>query len=186
VIFGLTLFLLVRFRRRDDGLPQQRHGAPAIEATYALGLLAVAAFLVTQTFQKQSKVDPVSTKPGLRVDVTAAKWNWRFDYPAQRISQINGDTRPSALVVPSDTTVRFTLTSRDVIHAFWIPEVRFKRDAFPKRTTTFDLVFDKPGFYPGYCAEFCGLQHGQMHFSVDVRSPGDFDAWVADKRKEGA
>jgi cytochrome c oxidase subunit 2 len=88
--------------------------------------------------------------------------------------------------VPSDTTVRFTLTSRDVIHSFWVPAVRFKRDAFPKRTTTFDLVFDQPGFHPGYCAEYCGLQHGAMHFSVNVLAPADFSAWVGQQQRQGS
>jgi cytochrome c oxidase subunit II len=144
------------------------------------------AVLLTLTFDTQGKVDALSPSPGLRVRVTAAKWNWRFEYPEQGITRISGDTRPTTLVVPSDTTVRFALTSRDVIHAFWIPEVRFKRDAFPKRTTEFDLVFDKPGFYSGVCAEFCGLKHGQMHFSVEVQSPRDFEDWVAAERGAGA
>jgi cytochrome c oxidase subunit 2 len=186
IVFGLTLFVLVRFRRRDDDLPAQRVEAPRLEISYAIALAAVAAFLLSQTFGTESRVDPVSSHPGLRVDVTAAKWNWRFDYPAEHITRINGDTAPTTLVVPSDTTVRFTLTSRDVIHSFWVPAVRFKRDAFPKRTTTFDLVFDQPGFHPGYCAEYCGLQHGAMHFSVNVLAPADFRAWVAQQQRRGA
>ena len=183
IIIGSILFVSVRFRRRDDELPRQRDGAPRLEAIYAVGLAAVVVFLLAFTFETQRQVDELAARPGLRVDVTAAKWNWRFDYPAEGITRISGATRPTALVVPSDTTVRFTLTSRDVIHSIWIPEVRFKRDAFPKRTTQFDLVFDEPGVYSGACAEFCGLEHSRMRFTVDVRTPEQFDAWVAEQAR---
>jgi cytochrome c oxidase subunit II len=186
IVFGALVFALLRFRRRDDELPHQREEAPRLEIAYAVGLAAVVAVLLTLTFNTQDRVDALSPTPDLRVGVTAAKWNWRFEYPQHGITRISGDTRPTTLVVPSDRTVRFALRSRDVIHAFWIPEVRFKRDAFPHRTTRFDLVFDKPGFYPGVCAEFCGLEHGQMRFSVEVRPPRDFDAWVASQQRVGA
>jgi hypothetical protein len=89
----------------------------------------VIVVLLVLTFGVQDRISAKTNRPGLRVNVTAAKWNWRFDYPAQGISQIGGDSRPTVLVVPSDTDVRFRMTSIDVIHSFWIPHVRFKRDA---------------------------------------------------------
>jgi cytochrome c oxidase subunit 2 len=183
IIIGSILVFVVVFRRRDDELPRQRDEAPRLELLYAGVLAVVVTILLVLTFRTQDRVDAVSPRPGLKVTVTAAKWNWRFHYPAQRITRIAGQTRPTPLVVPSDTTVRFTLTSLDVIHSLWIPEVRFKRDAFPKRTTQFDLVFAKPGFYSGQCAEFCGLKHSDMRFSVDVRTPEEFAAWAARKRR---
>jgi cytochrome c oxidase subunit 2 len=185
IIIGSILVFVVVFRRRDDELPRQRDEAPRLELLYAAVLAVIVAVLLTLTFRTQDRVDAVSPRPGMKVNVTAAKWNWRFNYPAQRITRIAGQTRPTPLVVPSDTTVRFTLTSLDVIHSFWIPEVRFKRDAFPKRTTQFDLVFDEPGFYSGQCAEFCGLRHSDMRFSVDVRTPEDFASWAARQRRAG-
>jgi cytochrome c oxidase subunit II len=183
IIIGSILVFVVVFRRRDDELPRQRDEAPRLELLYAGVLAVVVTILLVLTFRTQDRVDAVSPRPGLKVTVTAAKWNWRFHYPAQRITRIAGQTRPTPLVVPSDTTVRFTLTSLDVIHSLWIPEVRFKRDAFPKRTTQFDLVFAEPGFYSGQCAEFCGLKHSDMRFSVDVRTPEEFAAWAARKRR---
>jgi cytochrome c oxidase subunit 2 len=68
-----------------------------------------------------------------------------------------------------------------VIHAFWIPEQRFKRDAFPNRTTQFDLDFDQAGMNGGVCAEFCGLRHSQMSFNVLALSPSAFSSWLADR-----
>jgi cytochrome c oxidase subunit II len=168
VVIGAILFTVVRFRRRDDEPPAQRERAPLLEMLYATGLAAVVVVLLALTFHTQGRVDRLSPDPGLRVDVTAAKWNWAFDSA--------GVVSRNALTVPSDTTIRFSLTSLDVIHSLWCPGARFKRDAFPKRTTQFDLVFDRPGIYTCRCAEFCGLDHGVMRFSVEVLPPDEFEA----------
>ena len=179
------LFLLLRFRAGRRGAPSRGEEPGWLPFAYCGVLAAIIVVLLVLTFSAQDRISAKADRPGLRVDVTAAKWNWRFDYPAQGISQIGGDTRPTVLVVPSDTDVRFRMTSIDVIHSFWIPHVRFKRDAFPKRYTEFDLSFSGTGFHTaGRCAEFCGLKHDQMTFNVEVMSPADFRAWVARKRSE--
>jgi cytochrome c oxidase subunit II len=176
---------LLRFRAGRRGSPSSRDEPAWLPFVYGGFLAAVIVVLLVLTFNVQDRISAKADPPGLRVDVTAAKWNWRFDYPAHGISQIGGDSRPTVLVVPSDTDVRFRMTSIDVIHSFWIPYVRFKRDAFPARYTEFDLSFGGTGYHTaGRCAEFCGLKHDQMTFNVDVMSPADFRAWVARKRSE--
>jgi cytochrome c oxidase subunit II len=173
------LFLLLRFRAGRRGSPSRGEEPGWLPFAYGGLLAAVIVVLLVLTFSAQDRISAKADRPGLRVDVTAAKWNWRFDYPAQGISQIGGDTRPTVLVVPSHTDVRFRMTSIDVIHSFWIPHVRFKRD------TEFDLSFSGTGYHTaGRCAEFCGLKHDQMTFNVEVRSPAGFRAWVARKRSE--
>ncbi len=97
-----------------------------------------------------------------------------------RIEGVEGEY--PTLTVPTDTTVRFTLRSNDVIHAFWVPDVRFKRDAFPNRTTEFDLRFDETGRHEGICAEFCGLDHTIMRFEVDALPPAEFARWLDQAR----
>jgi cytochrome c oxidase subunit II len=183
----LVLFAVVRFRRREGREPSRRSEAPVLEAVYALVLAGVVGFLVALTFRTESKVDAVAKRPGLEVDVIVAKWRWRFDYPRLGLSQVGTDKLPPLLVVPTGTTVRFDMTSQDVIHAFWIPDLRFKRDAFPRRTTRFDLVFDRKGFYSnGRCAQYCGLRHGDMRFTVQAVSPSEFGAWARGRAKTGA
>ena len=83
------------------------------------------------------------------------------------------------MVLPMGETVRIELTSSDVIHSFYVPGFLFKRDAIPGRTTAFDFRADRLGVYRGECAEFCGLDHAYMNFSVRVVSPGAFEAWLA-------
>ena len=86
------------------------------------------------------------------------------------------------LVLPASSKVLLELTSRDVVHSFWIPSFRFKRDIFPGEVDAFQVdVSDAIGSYrnAGVCAEFCGLDHGKMRFDVEVVTQADFDAWTA-------
>jgi cytochrome c oxidase subunit II len=168
IVFALVLFALARYRSRGNDTPvRARSNHPVAESVYAALLALIAAVLVAATFRTENRIDRVAPGPKLTIAITAFQWGWRFDYPDQQNYSLEGNDRARpTLVVPTATTIRFTATSRDVIHSFWIPRERFKRDAFPGRTTTFDLVFDRPGRFSGRCAEFCGLRHGDMEFDV--------------------
>jgi cytochrome c oxidase subunit 2 len=82
-------------------------------------------------------------------------------------------------VVPAGTVIQFSLRSRDVLHSFFIPDMRFKRYAFPDHTNVFDLEFAESGRMPGACAQFCGWDHAEMRFDVLVLPPSRFDAWLS-------
>jgi cytochrome c oxidase subunit 2 len=186
IVFGLVLFAVVRYRRRGDELPRGRESPPVVEGLYALVLAGVVVFLLAATFRTNDRVTELSSDPGARVDVTAFQWGWRFTYPGEGVTVVGDEKRPPTLVVPTDTTVRFNLRSRDVIHAFWIPELRFKRDAFPKRETAFDLSFEEEGpMETGRCAEFCGLAHGEMTFNVVAMARPEFRDWLRRQRTAG-
>ena len=181
LVTGTLLVFVWRFRGNDA--PSRTANAPRLEIAYVVGLALVAAVILTATFRVEDRVDAVAARPGLVVDVQAAQWSWRFHYPRQRITRVGPFQRQATLVVPEDTTIRFRLRSQDVIHSFFVPGLRFKRDAFPGRTTRFDLVFDHPGRYEGLCAEFCGLNHADMNFSVRALPRSQFAAWA---RREAA
>jgi cytochrome c oxidase subunit II len=186
IVFGLVLFAVVRYRRRGDERPGGREGPPIIEGLYALLLAGVVVFLLAATFRTDDRVTELASDPGAEVHVTAFQWGWRFTYPGERVTVVGDDVRPPTLVVPTGTTVRFTLRARDVIHSFWIPELRFKRDAFPKRETSFDLSFEEEGaMESGRCAEFCGLAHGEMTFDVVAMAPPEFRDWLRRQRNAG-
>ena len=186
IVFGIVLFTLVRYRRRGDELSGSREGRPVIESLYALLLAGVVVFLLAATFRTNDRETDLASDPGAEVDVTAFQWGWRFTYPGEGVTVVGDDRRPPTLVVPTDTTVRFNLLSRDVVHAFWIPELRFKRDAFPKRETSFDLSFREEGrMESGRCAEFCGLAHGEMTFNVVAMSSPEFRDWLRGQRQAG-
>jgi cytochrome c oxidase subunit II len=185
IVFGLVVFTLVRYRRRGDELPGGREAPPIVEGLYALVLAGVVVFLLAATFSANDRQTELASDPGASVEVTAFQWGWRFTYPGEGVSVVGDDRRPPTLMVPTDTTVRFTLRSRDVIHSFWVPELRFKRDAFPERETTFDLSFEEEGVV-GRCAEFCGLAHGEMTFNVVAMTPPEFRDWLGTQREAGA
>lgn len=177
----LVVGLALRYRAREGDRPPSRvASAPRTEAVYVVVLAAVAALLLWRTFTIEAKVDGARVAAGaLRVDVTAAKWHWRFAYPADGIVVRGTDASPPTLVVPVGRRVRFTLRSVDVIHAFWIPAQRFKRDATPGEVSSFTLVFPHVGFTRdgGECSEFCGLRHSWMRFDVRVVDAATFARW---------
>jgi cytochrome c oxidase subunit II len=180
IVFGAVFFAAIRYRRRPGREPSRLSDHRSGELAYVALLALIAAGLLVATFRTEDQVDAVSDDPALRIDVTAFQWGWTWRY--QDGTTVTGNNEaPPTFAVPTGETIRFTLRSRDVIHAFWIPEQRFKRDAFPNRTTQFDLDFDRAGMNGGVCAEFCGLRHSQMSFNVLALSPSDFGSWLADR-----
>jgi cytochrome c oxidase subunit 2 len=176
IIALLVFFIVVRSRRRTSD-PGWRSAWLRAEVAYAAVLLVLAIVLLAFTYRTESRVDDLSGDPGLELDVTGFQWQWAFGYPIG-ITIAGTREEPAPLVVPVDTEIRFRLTSRDVVHSFWIPYLRFKRDAFPDYVSEFDLVFPDEGRFTGRCAEFCGLRHADMEFDVIVLSKADFDAWL--------
>jgi cytochrome c oxidase subunit 2 len=190
VIVGLVIAFALRYRARpgEERRPSRLHSAPKTEAAYVLALSAIAALLLWRTFTVEARVDHGASGAPVRVDVTAAKWHWRFDYPQYGITQRGTDRSQPTLVVPAGTRIGFTLRSVDVIHAFWIPSTRFKRDATPGLKTTFSMTFPHPGFTRdgGECSEYCGLNHALMRFEVRVLPRAAFARWAAARRAAGA
>jgi cytochrome c oxidase subunit 2 len=89
------------------------------------------------------------------------------------------------MVIPTDREITLTITSRDVIHSFWIPKLNGKRDAVPGRMSPWKLEADDPGVFFGQCTEFCGLSHSRMRMQVVAMTPEDFEAWI-DTVSQGA
>jgi cytochrome c oxidase subunit II len=105
----------------------------------------------------------------MRVDVTARKWSWTFTYENGRNSNI--------LYVPINRDVLLHMTSLDVIHSFYAPAFRIKRDTVPGMTTSLWFRSPKAGEFDAMCAEYCGLGHSAMHTKIVVLPPGEFDLW---------
>lgn len=185
VIAVLVVAFVLRWRARpgdEDEFPGGTDEKTPLEAAYAVVLILVAAFLLIVTLGGNSDLEAKFDQPAdVHVDVTGARWNWRFAYPDLGIVEQGTRDRIPTLKVPAGEPVDFTGTSVDVIHSFWIPDERFKRDVFPYRSTNWQMTFPEERFEAGEgrCAEFCGLRHSDMRFNVDVVSPEEFDAWAA-------
>lgn len=180
VIVVVILFAVLRYRRRPIERAARWHENNLLEAAYAVVLLGVVAFLLVVTYSAEHQVDTVAAEehPQLLVNVIGAKWEWHFNYPAYGIDRYSGTVGHETLVVPTNEVIRFRLISRDVIHEFWVPELRYKHDLIPGFPQDITLIFPQRGSFPGECAEFCGLYHSRMIFTVDAVSPAEFTAWA--------
>jgi cytochrome c oxidase subunit 2 len=115
----------------------------------------------------------------LQVDVTAQQFAWRFEYPEEGVTS-------TELHVPVDRQAEFKLKALDVIHAFWVPEWRVKKDAVPGQRTSVVATPDRQGNFEIVCTELCGVGHATMRAPVVVESQEDFDQWVSDQGGEAA
>ncbi|MBV9313008.1 MAG: cytochrome c oxidase subunit II [Pseudonocardia sp.] len=182
VVWGLTAWTVIFHRKRGDGaLPRQFQYSLPIEVVSVVLPTIIVAAIFAYTVVVQNDVDKSIAKPDVKINVTAFQWNWQFDYPdnptGQRITTIGTNDTIPLLVLPTDRSIQFTLTSRDVIHSFFVPEFLFKRDVFPypdKNNTDNTFVIDKiekEGAFVGRCAELCGTYHSAMNFEVRALKP---------------
>jgi len=188
VIVIAVVVLVLRARRRAPQGASRRHENHALEGTYA-GLLALTvAGLLYLTFSAEHQVDTVANRehPALTIHVIGSQWEWTFVYPGYHVTIRSGTTGRRTFVVPTGEPVRFALTSVDVIHSFWISALDYKHDLIPGMTQYQTLTFSRPGLFHGQCAEFCGLRHADMLFSVRAVSPGRFRAWATAAGRAGA
>ena len=182
LVIVLVVYCVIRFRKRDDKLPPQRHYNVPVEVIYTAVPLLIVIILFAITAVTVRTVDRVQAgAPDVTIDVLGFQWQWQFTYPDVGVTVTgNRDSQPE-LVLPSNSRVRFRLTSADVIHAFWIPGFRFKRDVIPGQEEVFDVdILDRTGDFPntGVCAEFCGLDHTTMRVSVRIVTPDEFEQWL--------
>jgi len=182
VVWGLIIYTLLRFRRRNDELPGQGPGNVKAELAYSALPVLIVAVLFGFTVLTQERVTAVSGRPDLRVEVVAFQWSWEFRYPDQGVAVTTDGVSVPRVVLPAGSTVRFTLTTKDVNHAFWVPEFLMKRDLIQGVTNDVDVTLSEEGTWRGRCAEFCGLYHWRMPFDVASVPPDEFDRWVVEQR----
>jgi cytochrome c oxidase subunit 2 len=187
-VWGLILWSVVRHRKRSDELPKQTAYNLPLEIVYTILPFLIIAALFFFTVVVQDKVMKKSAHPDTTIAVNAFKWNWQFVYPqtsgpdGKPVYTVGTGEEIPILVLPTDRTIKFQLTSADVIHSFWVPEFLFKLDVIPGnengRNNVFEVTVRKQGAYVGRCAELCGTYHAFMNFEVRTVSPSDYDAYL--------
>ncbi len=173
VVFGALIYSIVKFRARGDekGEPPQFHGNDRLEILWTLIPLGIVAVLFALTAKS---LFAIGTPPeeGIEVQVTGYQFWWDFYYPEYDIRTSN------ELIIPVGRAVKFEVTSKDVIHSFWAPNLGGKIDAIPGVTTHMWFEAEKPGVYYGQCAELCGASHANMRFRVIAVPEEEFEAFV--------
>lgn len=158
----------------------ERQLTRVVSASTLTSLLLLAGLLVASVATGQHLADFAPPKP-VRIKVTAHQWWWKIEYP--------GDAPQDAVVtanelhVPAGLPVELELSSADVIHSFWLPNLDGKHDLIPNHVIKTYLQADAPGDYAGRCAEFCGYQHAHMDLLLVAQTPRDFQAWLAAQRQ---
>ncbi len=184
LVEGLLLFAAIRFRRPkgDDSLPPQTHGNNRLELLWtAIPALVVTAMFVVST-SVLLDVEATSDEPGVTVDVSGFQWQWTFDYPAEGLSYTGAGDEGPEMVLPINEPVLIRLQALDVIHSFYVPQFFRKLDVVPGRINQFEVTIIEEGTFGGQCAEFCGLAHDAMYFTVRAVDRATYDQWVVDEQ----
>jgi cytochrome c oxidase subunit 2 len=189
LVMTVVIAAVIQFRMRpgqedQDGPPI--HGNTKLEVIWTvlpailiLGLCAYS-YVVLEDIEEA----PAAAQE-LQVDVVGEQFAWTFTYPPEATG-LDQALTTTELVLPIGRSVRFAITTKDVIHDFWVPEFSVKMDAVPGITTHYRITPERLGAYPVVCAELCGLGHSVMRSQVRVVSEDDFEAWLREASEPAA
>jgi cytochrome c oxidase subunit 2 len=190
ILVGTTLaYATWKFRARSEAdehaePPAQGHGNPLVElgligaSVLALVIIAVPTLKgIWSTYDVPNKPDG---SKGDAYEITATGWQWwfKFEYPSEQINGVGPLVTANELVIPAGKPVRIQLRTVDVIHSFWVPKLAGKVDMIPNRANHLWLQADKPGYFWGQCAEYCGDSHAVMRFRVIALDQKDYYEWL--------
>jgi cytochrome c oxidase subunit 2 len=165
----------VRRVRRQGPSSSDRNLTRGVAVAVGATVVILVGLLVASVWSGRS-VASLHASSAVTIEVTGHQWWWEIAYddavPSRRVVTAN------ELHVPLDRPVVLKVTSRDVIHSFWAPNLQGKRDLIPGYTTAIWLQADRPGVFRGQCAEFCGLQHAHMAFDIVAEPEADFERWL--------
>jgi cytochrome c oxidase subunit 2 len=207
-------YALVKFRKRKGAVAAQIHGNTRLEIGWTAAAAVILLGLAVLTFAKLSSIQdpPNSGAEGaslsqlgdqnnlifasserklppngkaLNISVIGRQYIWQFVYPgANEPDGLGAPYSYEELVVPTDTTVSLDITSSDVVHSWWVPELGGKFQAVPGYHNYTWFKVSKPGIYRGQCAFLCGRGHARMIATVKAVEPPQFEAWLANQKKE--
>ncbi|MGD2058429.1 MAG: cytochrome c oxidase subunit II [Anaerolineales bacterium] len=172
IVEGALVYAVLRFRQKpgDESDAAPIHGNNTLEVVWTLIPAVIVAVIGVYSYRVLTDVERVPDDP-LVVRVIGQQFVWQFEYPGS-------DVTSTVLHLPVDRPVQFQIESRDVIHSFWVPQFRVKRDATPGQIDELVITPSQIGRYPIRCAELCGPGHAAMVSEVVVESPEDFQAWI--------
>ena len=190
IIGGFTWLLIIGsavfYRRRHaEHIPKQTKYNLPIEILYTITPLVIIAVFYVFTYRDTDIVTKVTDDAAVNVNVVGYQWNWTFNYIDDQVYTTGTPADLPTLYLPVGEKVRFILTSPDVIHSFWVPAFLMKMDVVPGRTNQFEVTPTTLGHFAGRCAELCGTSHSEMVFWVDVVTPEQYAAKIAEFKAAG-
>jgi cytochrome c oxidase subunit II len=183
LVWGLIGWAALRYRRRNNEMPKQNRYNLPMEIMYTFVPFVIIGVLFYFTVVAQNRVLAKVPEPDHTIEVVGQKWAWTFNYKEAGNAAVGQDVWETGtienvadLYLPVNQTVRFNLSSPDVIHSFWVPAFYQKLDVVPGRHNSFDVTPNKEGVFRGKCAELCGTYHSAMLFNVHIVSEADYNA----------
>src|SRR6202011_1957699 len=171
IVGGLIVYAALRFRRTDDREPAQVHGNPRLEVLWTAIPVVIVSFLFIRTTLRMDYVRN-GPPPQQTIQVTGIQWAWSFKYP-------NGRSSVTKLTIPVGQVVRLQVTSKDVLHSFWVPRLGGQIYAKPGFQNSGWIEASQPGQYFGQCNELCGLYHYSMTLEVDAVTSDQYQAFLS-------
>jgi len=183
IVFGFVVAAIVRSARRRSPPPapaSEKILTRSVAAAVAATVVILVSLLVASIWTGRS-IASLQAESAVSIAVTGHQWWWEVQYedavPSRRVLTAN------EIHIPINRPVVLKVTSRDVIHSFWVPNLHGKRDLIPGYTTAIWLQADRAGVFRGQCAEFCGLQHAHMAIDVTAEPQDAFDRWLESRRQ---
>ncbi|HXX43727.1 MAG TPA: cytochrome c oxidase subunit II [Candidatus Acidoferrales bacterium] len=176
LIFSIIFVFMIKYRRRSDGEKSaETHTPLAVELTWTIipSLICAVLFVWSAALYVQNARPPASST---EIFVIGKQWMWHLQHS-------EGPREINELHVPVGVPIKLTITSQDVIHDFYIPAFRVKKDALPGRYTSLWFQATETGTFHLFCAQYCGTNHAEMIGWVYVMSPTDYAAWLAGGEK---
>ncbi len=175
LVMVMLFYALYKFRAKpgDESDGEPIHGNTRLEVAWTLIPTIIVLFGAGYSWSVLSDIEKPAKNP-LTVDVFSQQYAWSFGYPGKGDVWSQGEVH-----VPVNRQIQFKMHAQDVIHSFWVPEWRIKKDNVPGITTTAVITPDKAGTYQLICTELCGFGHASMRAKVVVEPPAAFRRWVA-------
>ena len=186
VVGVFTLILILwpavfhRAKASKGEFPKQTQYNVPVEVAYTIIPFIIVAVLFYYTAVKQTEIVEKTSNYKHEILVDGFQWSWQFSYPEAGPKAVVTGTpaQPPTLYVPLGEKVRYTITSNDVVHGFWIPAFMIQMQNLPGVTNYLEFTANKLGTYPGRCNILCGRNHSQMLFSVKVVTPAEYKTYL--------
>jgi cytochrome c oxidase subunit 2 len=200
--FGFLFFSVFKYRKSKGAVSSKVDGNHKLEIAWTIVPFLILVLMAIPATKVLIELNDTRDAE-MTIKITGYQWYWQYEYLDNGIAFFSRLSTPQAqinnqelkgqwyllevdkpLVIPTHKKVRFLVTSNDVIHSWWVPALGVKRDAVPGFINELWAEVEKPGTYRGQCAELCGAQHGFMPIVVEAKDQKDFDAWLAQNKKQ--
>lgn len=183
LVAGVMVAFIILYRHREGRRARYVHGNTALEIAWTVGTALIVIVLGIMSRPLWARIKQQVPPSNIQVRVTAKQFNWEILYPGPDGTFDTADDvqMDNELYVPVNRVVQVFLASKDVIHSFFLPNLRLKQDVVPGRTIQAWFEATKPGVYEMPCAELCGFGHSGMLGYLTVYSAEDYEKWVKEQ-----